>query len=160
MPANKKFKSSLLAKCASVMIIGFIMSFLTVTVFAASVQGSKWTFNVGAKEYENYSKLTYSSSSDWFIGGTSINCNTSSCAAGYLGAKPNIYKQNSNGTYSIVASGVWRYTTEGCWGYTNGATTYSSPDSGLYMCQGQSAVYYNGGYQTDWTYTTPFININ
>lgn len=149
-------KRSLWEKCICLLVIGFVVSYLSVTVFAATVvTGSSWSFNLGGKEYENYSRLSYSSA--LFTGQTHVGSATSYSGAGYLGAKPNIYKQNSNGTYSVVAAGVWRYSTSECMGYTNATTRYSNPSDGSYVCSGQSAVYYNGGYQTYWTHVTPFI---
>lgn len=156
----KNLGRSLLIRCTAILLVGFLMSFLVITAFAAtSVTGTSWAFSLGGKDYVNYSKLSYGNLES-FIAATSVDCKTSSCDTGYLGAKPNIYKKNSSGTYSLVASGVWRYASTSCWAYTNGATTYDNPASGEYMCQGQSAVYYNGSYQVDWTYATPYITIS
>lgn len=157
---NTYTKKSILFRCLAVLLIGILFSFFTVTAFAASVTGDSWAFTLGSKDYLNYSGLSYISSYGWLTGSTTADCQTSTCASGYLGAKPNIYKENSSGTYSLVGAGVWQYSTRSCWAYTNGTTSYDDPETGYYICQGQSAVYYDGSYQRNLTYGTPLIQVD
>ena len=149
---------SILMKCLSVLIIAFLISFLTVAVFAVSVDGSEYSFSVGRNNYKNFSSLLYTQT-DRFIATTSLTCENGSLPAGYLGACARIYKQNSNGsTYSLVSQGAWSYST-GTNNQVAALKSYSNPAKGYYIGSGQTAVYYNGDYQRDWTYGTPLIQV-
>lgn len=151
-------RKSILIKFLSVLTIAFLISFLTVTVFAVSVDGSEWSFKIGGKNYKNYSSLLYTQT-DRFIATTSLTCENGSQPAGYLGACARVYKQNSDGsTYSLVSQGAWSYST-GTNNQVAALKSYSNPAKGYYIGSGQTAVYYNGDYQRNWTYGTPLIQV-
>ena len=149
---------SILMKCLAVLTIAFLISFLTVAVYAVSVDGSESSFSVGGNNFKNYSSLLYTQT-DRFIATTSLKCKNTSLPAGYLGACARIYKQNSDGSsYSLVSQGDWSYST-GTNSQVAALKSYSNPAKGYYIGSGQTAVYYNGDYQRNWTYGTPLIQV-
>lgn len=147
--------------CLLVSIV-LLFSLLSVTVFASTspviVTGSKRYFTVDGKQYYNYGTMQYQPTNPDISGGAFVGSSVAS-PAGHLGAKGDIYKQNSNGTYSIVASSKWMYSTVEVLNWGNYMATYRNPGNGYYKFIGTTGVYKDGPYITYNTYDTPIIQV-
>lgn len=149
--------STTLLKNIFLFLFGIIMSFMIVQTYATDVTGTMFSFKVGSIGYHNYATLSLTNS-----GGSRsavISRDTGTSPAGYLGAKSSEYKQLSDGTYSLIDTSPWYYSTEALSTFQRFTHSFGPYSSGYYMCQGETAVYYNGEYQTKYTYSTPLIKI-
>lgn len=150
-------KTTMLLKSIFLFLFGIIISFMIVQAYATSVTGDEYSFKVGSIGYHNYATLSMTSSSG---SRSSVICRDSGTSpAGYLGAKSSEYKQLSDGSYSLQDASPWYYSTEALSTFEQYTSSTGPTSSGYYMCQGQTAVYYNGKYQTQNTYATPLIKI-
>lgn len=156
MKCNKMNK--LAQRCVLLLVVGFIMSFLTVIAFATTTTSSKYSFYCGSTKYTNYAQLSIEDNDG--VAWTTIGADYTWCDPGYLGVNPRIYKETSSGagTYYLIEAGAWTYNTDSAGAYS-ASSIANNLSSGDYMAQGQTAVYYNGAYQYKYTHITPFINV-
>lgn len=153
-PLSRTGKSIFL-RCMLFLLLGVMLSYTTMTALAADVTGSTYTFMVGPNEYSNYARLQTNARDAYSEAG--IKSITVLAPAGYLGLQPMLYKQVSGG-YSLVHAGAWWYSSS-----VERMISYIIADYGLangyYMAQGNTAVYYSGGYVTTYTYGTPLVQV-
>lgn len=137
------------------------MPFIIVQAYATTVTGTTYSFKVGLIGYHNYATLTMTTYDGYRSGSRSavIGRDFGTSPAGHLGVRSSEYRQLSDGSYSLLDTSPWYYSTEAL-STLERFTIFTGPAySGTYMCQGETAVYYNGEYQTKYTYSTPFIKI-
>lgn len=156
-------KKDVLLRCLINLLAGFLSSFLVMSAFAevTSVDGTHYSFTVGTKKYENYAYLTYAYYPDYsgpsmFAGSAYLASLSGDCPTSNLGVRTIIYRQNSSGTYTLVSQSEWNYNKNAV-SVVNAPHFYEPSISGYYICQGETAVYYNGGYEIRYTYGTPTI---
>ena len=159
MKDRKNNTSGAICRCLALLVVGFVISFNAVTVYATETTGSTSTFWYGLKKYSKYAMLT--TSSTYIHGTTNLTCKSGTCDSGYLGVSSNVYRETSSGsgTYYLVTAGAWAYNSSAASSLTTFSSTVEIPSSGYYMSQGKTAVYYDGAYQYNYTNVTPFIQI-
>lgn len=138
----------------------YSLSFLLLSVLAASATGSTYSFYCGENKFSLYASLSIENNQG--VASTRLYSTDVRSPAGYLGAAANIYRESSPGagTYYLVAAGQWFYNDSTSGGIYVSTDLVPIHVSGNYMAQGDTAVYYNGSYQYRYTYITPFITID
>lgn len=153
----------IVAGCICLLLVAYIGSYIVTTAFATEVyhvESAEYNFTVGGKNYANLADLTMTEDGYSFPGVT-VRSKYEMAPAGYLGARPCLYKEAAPGsnTYYLITAGTWGYNDGPCHSLGNLADREENLPAGYYMCCGETAVYYNGTYVRQWSYPTPFIQI-
>ena len=135
--------------------LGIILSLTFITAYAALVSGTPYNFTLGSQGYTNSASLSNGITAKTLRPGCSVGTsNGASMPTGYFGTSPCVVRSTDS---VIVYRVAMSYTPCACSAYINAGTYSGVLPSGYYYGQGETKVYYNGIYQTYWTYGTPYL---
>lgn len=155
-------RKTVLSRCFTSLLAGVLVSCLVMSAFASlvTVEGTKYSFTVGSKRYENFALLQKTEASGITALHTTARVNSLDgiCPAMQLGEMAMILKQTSTGGYTLFEAGEWNYNENPSVAVI-GIATKADPPAGYYIGQGRSAIYVNGDYERPYTYGTPLIQV-